>query len=304
MFMQLGTIVFEPLPITGMSEEYTYDYPEHAVIEGKPLLQYIGDQLDITDLTIRLHTSFCDPPTAFAQIKAVADSHQAQRLVAGDGTIYGLRVITRLSKTLVKTADNGRPILIEAQLALKEWVDTNPLGSKQAAQQKSAPGLQGKGPIGKVTAQDRGQVIMVAGMVKTGAVQIKQSAKKLPGLAGLLPAGLSDIAAQVTTAAGQIQAAIAPIMQQAQTVASGVQGAASALQGQIAAVSGLSSDIARITSGLPYPASLIGNRIAAINRQISAQAVQGITLTSLVQGNAIEAGTRALMITRMLPGGR
>jgi len=25
MFMQLGTIVFEPLPITGMSEEYTYD---------------------------------------------------------------------------------------------------------------------------------------------------------------------------------------------------------------------------------------------------------------------------------------
>lgn len=305
MYMQLGDIVFEPLPIIGLGEEYAYDYPEHAVIEGKPLLQYIGTQLDVTTLSIRLNFSFCDPEATFAKIKAAADAHQALRLIAGDaGTLYGMRVITRLSKTLVKTADNGRPLLIEAQLILKEWVDTNPLGSKQAAQQKTAPGLLGKGPIGKVSPQDRGQVIIAAGQIKAAAGQIGQAATKVQGLTDQLKSGYADIAAQAKEKAAQIKGTVTPMMQQAQAMAAGAQDAAAQVQSQAATISGLSSDITRITFGLPYPASIIGNRIAAYNKQISGQAAKTTTAASLSQGSAIEAGTRAQMITRMLAGGK
>lgn len=302
MYMQLGAIVFEPLPITGQSEEHSWEYPEHAVIEGKPLLQFIAANLDVTTLDIRLHVSWCDPAQVFTDIKALADSHAAQRLISGDGIIYGMRVITRLAKTLIKTADNGRPLLIEAQLTLKEWVDTNPLGSRQTAQQQSAPALGSRGPIGKVSPQDRGQAIIAGGIIKTDAAQTGQAAKQITSLADLLPASVSEAAVELAAFAGQIQAAVTPVMQSAQQLAAGVQGAAAGLQDQVTAISGFSSEITRITSGLPYPASIIGDKIAAWNQQISDKATKGITLTSLGQGGAIEAGTRAQMITRMLPG--
>jgi len=303
MYMQLGAIQFQPLPITGLGEEYSYEYPEHAVIEGKPLLQYIGDGLDVTTLSIRLHVSFCDPPTVFDAIKALADSHRAHRLVSGDGTIYGMRVIGRLTKTLVQTADNGRPILIEAQLTLKEWVDTDPLGSRQVARQTAAPGLQGKGPIGRVAPQPRQQAIIAAGIIKANAVQIARDAKRVSSLADLLPAGFGETISELKTYAGQIQSSVTPIMQQAQSLATGAQGAAAGLQDQVAAVSGYSSDITRVTSGLPYPASIVGKRIAAANSAISGKAAAITPLTAMAQGGAIEANTRAQMITRMVPGG-
>lgn len=301
MYLTLGNIVFEALPIIGLDERYGYDFAEHAVIEGKPLLQCIGDRLDETSLSIRFHFAFCDPDAAFDQLKAAADRHDALRFSSGDGRNYGMRVVTELAKTLVQTADNGRPMVIESQLTLKEWVDADPLGSRQAAQKKNAPGLQGKGPIGKVTPAPRQQAIIAAGQVKANAAQIAKDAGKISALADMLPAGLSGAVNQLKTMAGQIQATVAPAIQQAQNLAAGVQGAAAEVQGKITDISGFASDITRITSGLPYPASLIGDQIASVNRRISTKVTEVITLTSLTQGGAIEAGTRAQMITRMLP---
>lgn len=301
MYAQLGNVQFEVLPVTSLEEKYSYNYAVHPVIEGKPLLQFIGDNLDECTLGIRLHFSFCDPATAFAALKAEADSHRALPFRFNDGSYLGRFVVCEISKTLMQTADSGRPLCIEAQVSLKEWVDSNPLGSAQAAQQQSAPGLTGKGPIGKVTPQPRGTVVMAAGMVKAKAQQIGRDAAGIQGLTTQFTSPFSTVAAEVTAKAAQIRAQVAPVMAQAQALAAGVSGAAASLQSQVTAISGFSSDIARITSGLPYPASIVGTRIAAINQRISSRANDGITLTSLTLGGAIEAGTRARMIARLLP---
>ncbi len=305
MYAQLGNIQFELLPITGLDERYAYDFAEHQVIEGKPLLQFIGDKLDEANISIRLHRAFCDPQFQFDALKAQADLHQALPFLFATGKFLGYYVVCEITKTTVKTFADGAPLCIEGRLQLKEWVDTNPLGTRQAAQQKSAPGLAGKGPVAVATAAPGNTRAIVAGQLKSGAAQMGATAGKISSLGDRLKSGFGDAAAaiadQVQTATAGISAALAPVTAMVQDLASGVQGAAAIVQGQIQTVAGLSSNITRILSGLPGPAGRLGCQMEQLNRDISRQATDGITLCQLIQGDSIEAGTRAQMITRMLP---
>lgn len=304
MYCQLGSIIFEPLPVESLDERYSYAYAEHQVIEGKPLLQFIGDNLDETNLGIRLHFSFCDPGTAFDQLKAAADLHQALPFQLADGSLKGRRVITEINKTLITTADNGRPLCIEARLSLREWVDADPLGSARAAQQKKAPALGGSGPIGKVTPQPRQQSIMAAGQVRNAATRIDRSAASIATDSDTLKSRFPDLSAtadRIKTSAGQMRSSVAPLMAQARDMAAGVQGAAGQAQGIAGQISGYSSNLTRILSGLPGPAGQLGKRMAAMNSRISTHCTTVTTLGQLTQGGAIETATRAQMITRLFP---
>jgi phage protein U/ElaB/YqjD/DUF883 family membrane-anchored ribosome-binding protein len=304
MYAQLGNIPIQLIMPTGMDSSQAYNYAEHPVIEGKPLLQYIGDGLETFNIQIRFHVSYCTPGLELKRLRAEAAKHQALPLLFANGTYKGRYVITGIDVTTEITADDGSLMSVDVKTTLKEWVDTDPLGSKQAAQQKIAPGLQEKGPVGKITQIKGQQTVIAAGQIKASAGQINQFAKKLQTLADKLKAGYADISAQAKDAASQIRESVAPMVQQAQAMAAGAKDAAAQVQAQATAISGLASNITRITSGLPYPASIIGNRIAGVNRQISAHTTKTITLSQLAQGNANEAGTRAQMITRMLPGGK
>lgn len=305
MYAQLGTVVFEPLPVESLDEKHSYNFAEHQVIEGKPLLQFIGDGLDETSLGLRLHVSFCDPAAAFAQLKAEADQHQALRLIFADGSNLGWRVVTEISRTFVSTADNGRPMCIEAKLQLKEWVDANPLGSREDAQKRTAPALQGKGPIGKLTAAPGNRMALISGQTVAGAKQIDQAAVQINSDAGVLQTSFPELAStagQIKTIGGQIRTAVTPIMQKALSLAMSTHDSASAIRGYATSISGYSSDLTRVLSGLPGPAGRLGDKMAAANRRISDQAIQATTLSQLADGGAVEANTRARIIARLLPG--
>lgn len=301
MYAQLGNIQFELLQVTDLDQDVSYEYAEHRVIEGKPLLQFTGDNLDECNVGIRFHFSFCDPETQMAALKAEAGLHQALPFQYTNGKFLGRYVITKMTQTVMSTADSGRILDLQLRVTLREWYDSNPLGSKQAAQQKAAPGLAGKGPVTNPAPAPGNRAALIGGQITNSAAQIKGATSQTATLTGSIQALAADAAAQLKAATSGISATLGPIMAQAQAIAKDGAGAAALLQGYAGQLSSYSSAIARITSGLPGPLGKIGNKIGALNRQISGQTTQIITLSQLAGGGAVETGTRAQMITRMLP---
>jgi|GEM_PF-691585 len=305
MYAQLGNIQFELLPIESLDERYSYDFAEHQVIEGKPLLQFIGDKLDETNIGIRFHFAFCDPEEQFDLLKAEADRHEALPFLFATGKKLGYYVICDISKTTVMTADNGRRLCIEARLQLKEYSDPDLLASRTSAQKRNALGLKGKGNIASASSAAGNKTACIAGQVKANASQIGRLADRISasadGLKAKFAGSTAEIAGQIKAATAQINDQVGPIMAQAQSLAAGAQDAAATIQGYATQISSVSSSITRVLSGLPGPAAKIGERMEALTRSISTQAIQTITLSQLVQGGAIEASQRAQIITRMLP---
>lgn len=293
----LGDIEFELLPITGLREDHAWNYAEHAVIEGKPLLQYIGYALDETTMTVRLHRRFCDPQAEFAKLKAAADKHLPMVFQVASGEIYGRRVVTRISRTIETTADNGMPISIEAELTLREYYDAAPITTRKIQQKSVAPALSGK-PAVSVPRPAPGNVATLAGGQITQAAQnVSQGSNQMATLADKLKGGYASIAAQVKDAVAGIQATIDPVMQQAKQLAGNAQAAAAEIKGYAGTIQNYASNATRITSGIP----VIGPQMESLTARMGRQTNNMITLSERAGGNASEVGVRAAMITRSVP---
>ncbi len=127
MFAALGEIQFE---VVGSPEAYesagSYDFAEQKVIESKPQLQWVGDDLERLKFDLAWHASFTNPAAQLAQLRATAAEHLALPLVFGDGGFRGFFVIESINVKSQQLSAGGAPIAIRVGLALKEWV-ANPL---------------------------------------------------------------------------------------------------------------------------------------------------------------------------------
>ena len=122
MFAVLGEIPFQ---VVGSPEGYEsrrgYDFAEHRVIESKPRLQWIGNDLEHLRFELRLHSSFTDPGAKLALLRSTAAAHLALPLVFGNGGFRGFFVIESISMRSQQLSARGVPIAITAAIALKEW---------------------------------------------------------------------------------------------------------------------------------------------------------------------------------------
>lgn len=122
MFAALGEIQFE---VVGSPEAYesarTYDFAEQKVIESKPQLQWVGDDLERVKFELMWHASFTNPTAQLALLRATAGEHLAQPLVFGDGGFRGFFVIESINVKSQQLSAGGAPISIRVALALKEW---------------------------------------------------------------------------------------------------------------------------------------------------------------------------------------
>jgi phage protein U len=119
----LGDIQFE---VVGSPEGYEsaegYDYPEQRVIENKPRLQWVGDELERLNFELMWHASFTSPAEQLAVLRATAAQHLALPLVFGDGEFRGFFVIESIKVKSQQLSASGAPIAIKVALSLKEWI--------------------------------------------------------------------------------------------------------------------------------------------------------------------------------------
>lgn len=124
MFCVLGELEFELLNgPTGWEMTEGEDYAEHALVEGKPRLQWLAPKLNEISITIGLHAWFCVPDERLDEFRAAMQGHQALALVLGNGTHKGYYVIAELKHTMRHALDDGTATGIEATLSLKEYAN-------------------------------------------------------------------------------------------------------------------------------------------------------------------------------------
>ena len=84
MFAALGDIQFE---VVGSPEGYesagAYNFAEQRVIESKPRLQWLGDDLQRLNFELMWHSSFTNPAVQLALLRATAAQHLALPLIFG-----------------------------------------------------------------------------------------------------------------------------------------------------------------------------------------------------------------------------
>lgn len=106
---------------TGQSDKYANSYAKHDVIRGKPVLQEIGQELDIRELNFFFDEVFCDPETEWAKLSGIYQLKQAQPFASGtsfDGRRYVVETLTRdVRKT---TRRGGAVVRLEASMTLVE----------------------------------------------------------------------------------------------------------------------------------------------------------------------------------------
>ncbi|MFP1902988.1 phage tail protein [Lonsdalea quercina] len=130
MFAVLGDIEFELIAYwDGFEAQFGADYAEHARIEGKPGLQFIGEKLDEISISLVFNQMFCTPDVELARLRNLLRSHQAQALVFGNGDYRGWFVLTQVRATSEQTDKSGNVLALTAEVTLREYVGDpkNPL---------------------------------------------------------------------------------------------------------------------------------------------------------------------------------
>lgn len=141
MFALLGDVQFDVITyFDGFESQFGADFAEHALIEGKPRLQFIGDKLDEIRIQLAFHLHYCDPEAELAKLKDALAAHQAMALVLGNGDYKGWFVLTDVQATSKHTDKAGTLIALEASITLREFVGDkkNPL-QPPAVQPKLPP---------------------------------------------------------------------------------------------------------------------------------------------------------------------
>lgn len=122
MFALLGDIRFDLITyFDGFSSSSGVRFSEHAVINGKPRLQFGGDELDEIRIQLSFHKQFCDPNYELLRLKTAKEAHQAMALVLGNGDHKGVFVLTQLQAVNKQTDAKGGVIAVEANIILREF---------------------------------------------------------------------------------------------------------------------------------------------------------------------------------------
>jgi phage protein U len=156
MFLTLGDIGFGLLTSPrGIETHMGTSFAELPVIEGKPLLQYTGDNLDGHLLTFTFRSDFCDPQEVWDALMDRQRRHQPLALFLGNGTVLGNFVIAGLDRSILQAADDGSLLAFEATLDLKEYVDPEPLVTRKAQKRDQAPARKKPGKRAKVATEKK-----------------------------------------------------------------------------------------------------------------------------------------------------
>ena len=122
MFAQLGDIEFELITyFNGMNESQSYNYAQHERINQKPMLQFLGLNLQEQDIKLNFHASFCTPEDEIKKLKDVANLGTPLKFIKGNGDYVGVFVITEITSVTEQATNEGDLISVQVDLKLREY---------------------------------------------------------------------------------------------------------------------------------------------------------------------------------------
>lgn len=282
----LGEIEFEQLNHpSAQSERTTADYAEHALLQGKPKLQWVGEGLDGLSLELAFHAALVDPDVEIRKLKTAKAAHDPLPYVLGSGDYRGIYVITALDVTTRKTDANGRLLSAVVSLELLEYTGkyTKPLPRPLALRNNLAATNSPSQPFERVLASSpplvtaaqktlalarKGGSLISAGM---DAYQLAKGLREnplallgqVPRLLGLTSEALPSLAGLQTSA--QLLADGADLVQLGASAGGDLQQAISALN---------SADLDGVVGQFDYAATRI--ELAATRMSTSAPRFAGL----------------------------
>ncbi len=121
MFAILGDIPFQVVGSPeALSDSRSYDYAEQRVVQARPRLQWLADDLVTIQLEMLLHRSFSDPAASLSLLQQTASTHGALPLVFGNGEFRGYFVITNIDTVSRQLSGVGDLFAIVVRLSLRE----------------------------------------------------------------------------------------------------------------------------------------------------------------------------------------
>lgn len=131
MFAQLGDIEFELITyFNGMNESQSYNYAQHERINQKPVLQFLGLNLQEQDIKLNFHASFCTPEDEIKKLKNVANFGTPLKFIKGNGDYVGVFVITEIASVTEQATNEGDLISVQVDLKLREYTGVIPEDSQ------------------------------------------------------------------------------------------------------------------------------------------------------------------------------
>jgi len=124
MYAQLGNIIFTPVKgFTEVSFTSETNLVEHALIDGKPKLQRVGENLETLDISILFDIAFCNPQSEIDALKSSRQAGEVMPLIMGNGRFVGNYVIRTIDQTNANEAPDGTLLQAEVSLALSEYAN-------------------------------------------------------------------------------------------------------------------------------------------------------------------------------------
>jgi len=128
MYAQLGNIRFEGLKgFSNFSHERGVNYAQHELINGKPRLQSVGDNLDSISFGMYLHSEFTNPEADIETLRLAMQNREVLPLLLGNGRILGFFVIPNFSQSNSFTDPLGNLIEVTLNIELLENFSDDPL---------------------------------------------------------------------------------------------------------------------------------------------------------------------------------
>ena len=128
MYAQLGNIRFEGLKgFSSFSHERGVNYAQHELINGKPRLQAVGDNLDTISFGMYLHSEFTNLEADIETLRLAMQNREVLPLLLGNGRILGFFVIPNFSQINSFTDPLGNLIEVTLSVELLESFSDDPL---------------------------------------------------------------------------------------------------------------------------------------------------------------------------------
>jgi phage protein U len=164
MFAQLGEHIFQGLKTPhAWDETNAARYGKIALVNGKDIIQYTGEDLSEIDLSLRYSVEFSDPAAEIAALKQSMKLAKILPFISGDGTVIGNFVITGIDITNERFSPTGQMEAATVSLKLLEYAYGKAIKNKvNTSTQTAAPAIE---PMPELSGQQAGMALESANPV-------------------------------------------------------------------------------------------------------------------------------------------